>query len=238
MHALKQAVEATRTCPTGAHLTLAIGYGGRQEIIDAYATCYTTRPRTDAPCVGQAVSPTGSARKVANVAEQAKAAVTIRKAGPEILGQLQPLWLALHAHHQSVAPPAAYQPDERSWQARRAAYEEWLAAPGSFVLVAERGDDLVGYALVAVRPGPDDTWVSGDRLAELETLSVAPEERGQGIGSRLLDAVDAELARLGIGDLFIAALVGNVAAIRLYERRGLRPVMTYLARFAADNQPG
>jgi len=35
VHVLKQAVEATRTCLTGAHLILAIGYGGRQEIIDA-----------------------------------------------------------------------------------------------------------------------------------------------------------------------------------------------------------
>ncbi|WP_042422466.1 polyprenyl diphosphate synthase [Streptacidiphilus anmyonensis] len=34
-HALKRAVEATRGCATGAHLTLAIGYGGRQEVIDA-----------------------------------------------------------------------------------------------------------------------------------------------------------------------------------------------------------
>jgi short-chain Z-isoprenyl diphosphate synthase len=33
--ALKNAVEATRDCATGAHVTLAIGYGGRQEIIDA-----------------------------------------------------------------------------------------------------------------------------------------------------------------------------------------------------------
>ncbi|TDD12196.1 polyprenyl diphosphate synthase [Nonomuraea diastatica] len=33
--ALKSAVEATRTCATGFHLTLAIGYGGRQEVIDA-----------------------------------------------------------------------------------------------------------------------------------------------------------------------------------------------------------
>jgi short-chain Z-isoprenyl diphosphate synthase len=33
--ALKNAVEATRDCTTGAHVTLAIGYGGRQEIIDA-----------------------------------------------------------------------------------------------------------------------------------------------------------------------------------------------------------
>ena len=33
--ALKNAVEVTRDCSTGAHVTLAIGYGGRQEIIDA-----------------------------------------------------------------------------------------------------------------------------------------------------------------------------------------------------------
>jgi short-chain Z-isoprenyl diphosphate synthase len=33
--ALKNAVAATRRCTTGAHVTLAIGYGGRQEIIDA-----------------------------------------------------------------------------------------------------------------------------------------------------------------------------------------------------------
>jgi short-chain Z-isoprenyl diphosphate synthase len=33
--ALKEAAEATRECTTGAHLTLAIGYGGRQEVLDA-----------------------------------------------------------------------------------------------------------------------------------------------------------------------------------------------------------
>lgn len=34
--ALKRAVEASRDCPTGAHVTLAVGYGGRQEVIDAF----------------------------------------------------------------------------------------------------------------------------------------------------------------------------------------------------------
>ncbi|MER6362778.1 polyprenyl diphosphate synthase [Kitasatospora sp. NPDC001527] len=33
--ALKEAVEATRECITGAHVTLAVGYGGRQELVDA-----------------------------------------------------------------------------------------------------------------------------------------------------------------------------------------------------------
>jgi short-chain Z-isoprenyl diphosphate synthase len=34
--ALKRAVEASRGCATGAHVTLAVGYGGRQEVIDAF----------------------------------------------------------------------------------------------------------------------------------------------------------------------------------------------------------
>ncbi|WP_370153195.1 polyprenyl diphosphate synthase [Streptacidiphilus sp. EB129] len=34
-HALKRAVEATRDCGAGAHVTLAVGYGGREEVIDA-----------------------------------------------------------------------------------------------------------------------------------------------------------------------------------------------------------
>jgi short-chain Z-isoprenyl diphosphate synthase len=35
--ALKRAVAASRDCPTGAHVTLAIGYSGRAEVIDAIA---------------------------------------------------------------------------------------------------------------------------------------------------------------------------------------------------------
>ncbi len=33
--ALKLAAEQTRSCATGAHLTLAVGYGGRQDILEA-----------------------------------------------------------------------------------------------------------------------------------------------------------------------------------------------------------
>ncbi|WP_326954132.1 polyprenyl diphosphate synthase [Amycolatopsis sp. NBC_01286] len=41
--ALKHAAEATRECPTGAHVTLAIGYGGRQEIVDGLRDLLTER---------------------------------------------------------------------------------------------------------------------------------------------------------------------------------------------------
>jgi short-chain Z-isoprenyl diphosphate synthase len=34
-HALKTAVEVSKDCATGNHITLAIGYGGRQEVVEA-----------------------------------------------------------------------------------------------------------------------------------------------------------------------------------------------------------
>ncbi|MFC0627084.1 polyprenyl diphosphate synthase [Kribbella deserti] len=40
--ALKEAVEATKDCTTGNHLNLAIGYGGRQEVVEAVRTLLET----------------------------------------------------------------------------------------------------------------------------------------------------------------------------------------------------
>jgi ribosomal protein S18 acetylase RimI-like enzyme len=56
-----------------------------------------------------------------------------------------------------------------------------------------------------------------------------PEARGEGIGGRLLDAIDERLATLGIGDVVVAAMVENEDALRLYERRGFvrREVVLY-----------
>ncbi len=41
--ALKHAVEVSRECRTGAHVTLAVGYGGRQEVIDALRSLLAER---------------------------------------------------------------------------------------------------------------------------------------------------------------------------------------------------
>jgi short-chain Z-isoprenyl diphosphate synthase len=45
-HALKEAVDASRELPAGRHLTLAIGYGGRQEVVDALRELLTERAGT------------------------------------------------------------------------------------------------------------------------------------------------------------------------------------------------
>ena len=84
--------------------------------------------------------------------------------------------------------------------------------------------------VVHLGEGLDDTYPWGERHAEIYTLSVAPEARGQGIGSRLLDAADQRLAALGIVDVAVAAMVENEDAISFYRRRGFAPRELYLYR--------
>jgi ribosomal protein S18 acetylase RimI-like enzyme len=157
----------------------------------------------------------------------------IALAGLERVDELRPLWLQLHHHHASVSRVQPFVDDETSWTVRREGYVEILGA-GGFVLVALDDDGLSGYALVKIHEGGDDSWALEDRWGEVWTLVVDERRRGQGIGSALLDAVDAELASRGIHDLMIGVMEGNDAARRLYERRGLVPGWRQLYRVRAD----
>jgi GNAT superfamily N-acetyltransferase len=157
--------------------------------------------------------------------------VEIARAGAERVDELEPLWLALHRHHRDVAAQPVVADDGASWRLRRAWYLDMLARGEDVLLVAERDGRPVGYAFLHVRHGPDDTWPVEGRWGELVSLSVLPEERGSGVGTKLLDAVDGELEARGVRDLQVAVMAGNAEALRLYERRGLRPAEVVLFRF-------
>lgn len=169
--------------------------------------------------------------------------VVVSHVGGEAIARLEPLWLELHRHHQRVGGDTLgpYVSDAESWTARRSLYKRVLACPPSFALTAERDEALLGYCVVAVTPATQtwlpDTWGTGPRIAEIESLCVTAQARGAGLGSLMLDRVDAELAAAGIDDVIIGALNGNDDATRLYQRRGFRPAMTYMTRLADRNRP-
>jgi ribosomal protein S18 acetylase RimI-like enzyme len=153
------------------------------------------------------------------------------------LASLEPLWVAVHhAHAASMPELAPYVKDAETWAEHRALYEAVFDKPDTVLLLAYDGDALIGYALGHVLPVEEtwiaDTWRTGPRIAEIESLSVLPEHRGKGIGSALMDALERELEALGITDFIVGALAGNEDALRLYRRRGFRPTWLYLSRFA------
>jgi ribosomal protein S18 acetylase RimI-like enzyme len=161
--------------------------------------------------------------------------VELRRGSAADLPALEPLWVSVHHRHAQAMPELSpYVDDGQTWAVRSALYAEMLARPDTVLLLAHAGDRLIGYGLAHVMAAGDtwlaDTWQTGARIGEIESLAVLPEYRGGGIGTQLLDGLETELAAAGVHDLILGVLPGNTDAIRLYERRGYRPTWTYLSR--------
>jgi GNAT superfamily N-acetyltransferase len=146
-------------------------------------------------------------------------------ASTDDLDLLEPLWGALQAHHAAVLPSLGDRTPPRSraesWDRRRQRYERWLADDETFILLAEGPDGPVGYAFVTVGAGYS-CWRTG-RLAELQTLSVLPQHRGEDIGGRLLAGVWSRLEERGVDEMAITTALANVDSHRFYERHGFQP---------------
>jgi ribosomal protein S18 acetylase RimI-like enzyme len=151
--------------------------------------------------------------------------------GLEVIDELEPLWLSLFDWHASIGHadlPLIDRAD--SWPRRRALYEEVLVTPDAFVVVARRGGRAVGYALAQFHHGPDDTWPTSDRIGEIESLALLPDERGAGLGTELLDVAEDELSARGATTVAIAVMVGNDDAQHFYAARGMVPTTIRMLR--------
>jgi ribosomal protein S18 acetylase RimI-like enzyme len=160
----------------------------------------------------------------------------LRNGGVDDLDLVEPLWVAVHHRHAASMPELApYVSDDETWLVRRELYVELLAKPDTLLLLAFVDDSAVGYGLAHVLPVDDtwipDTWVTGSRIGEIESLSVLPEYRGSGLGTEFLSRLEQHLHAIGVDDLILGVLTGNTDAIRLYERRGYQPTWLYLSRF-------
>jgi len=88
--------------------------------------------------------------------------------------------------------------------------------------VAERGDAVVGYALtILVRP----LYTNG-LSAELQELVVDEKARSNGIGSLLVNAVEAECRQRGARQLTVASSRGAA----FYERLDYRSTADFLKK--------
>ena len=91
-------------------------------------------------------------------------------------------------------------------------------------LVARAGDEVVGFAGI---------WLMVDE-AHITTFAVHPAWRRRGIGERLLVAVLDVALRRHAREATLEVRLSNVAARRLYEKYGFRPV-GLRPRYYTDN---
>jgi GNAT superfamily N-acetyltransferase len=126
----------------------------------------------------------------------------------------------LYGHHAEVGRMVApVRTLAASWRRRRPQYERWLAGDDALLLIAEREGRPVGYAMVTVGAG-QATWDLGERILEVETLAVLPEERGAGVGHELIAEAERVARERGADALAVGLIHTNEGARRFYQREG------------------
>src|SRR5690348_11521713 len=106
------------------------------------------------------------------------------------------------------------------WASRLRWYRRLLAEGGSYVTAEDHRGRVIGYAMVAVRDGPNDTFDVMGAIAEVVTLIVAREERSSAVGRALLAAAEAIARDRGYDTVKLAVMSGNLRAQRFYNAVG------------------
>lgn len=151
---------------------------------------------------------------------------------PETIDRVRPLWLALHRHHQSVAPELApFVSDEASWHYRRQQYATALSEGGQGFVATSGGTDA-GYIFMAKRPMVwNATLDLPPTLLELVSVFVDPGARGRGLGSAMLERFSEMAESSGLHTKLIGVVPSNTRAVSLYQSKGYVPAWLTLTRF-------
>jgi ribosomal-protein-alanine N-acetyltransferase len=91
------------------------------------------------------------------------------------------------------------------------AFEQYLGEPG-FLVAAD--DAVVGYVVADAVPN------HGSALGHVKDIAVRDGDRGQGVGSRLLERALAVLDVRGVGSVKLEVRESNHGAQALYRRYG------------------
>ena len=141
-------------------------------------------------------------------------AATIRAATPTDLTAVADIYA--HYVRHTVITFAETSPTSADWQ------RQWdeLAGRNLPFLVAEMSGAVAGFAYAGPwRPKP------AYRHTVEDTIYLAPEATGQGMGTALLEALLAEAARAGVRQMIaVIADSGNSASVALHHRFGFNEV--------------
>lgn len=106
-----------------------------------------------------------------------------------------------------------------------ATVEDFLSYPGSDVLLAEEGGQVVGLLSYSVRPN----LYHAANVCLIEELIVDRAARGHGIGSALMEAVFAHAHASGCAEVSVTTMPDNTAR-SFYQRFGLVDEAIYLEK--------
>ena len=93
---------------------------------------------------------------------------------------------------------------------------EYIASPGSGILVADDGGQVVGLLSYSLRP----SLVHAGRSCVIEELVIDQKTQRQGVGARLVEDLLRRAAEWGCVEVSVTTLAGQRGAIEFHKERG------------------
>lgn len=143
--------------------------------------------------------------------------VLTRAAETSDLEALTVLCAEVHALHVAAHPERFRTLDA---EAIRRSLADRLANPQQRVLVALRGEIVVGYVVLVVREFAAHAFGIARRVIDLEQIAVATDEQGKGVGDVLVAAARDFARERQIPEIELTVWAFNERARRFFSRHG------------------
>ena len=151
------------------------------------------------------------------------AVVTLREYQPE---DFERLW---QLDQECFRPGIAYSRRELSY---------YISRPRALTIVAQRQDNSVcGFAVAESRRVSQNKATDSQIAGHIITIDVLAGERRSGVGSMLMNAIEARLRPAQCDYMYLEVAVDNLAAISFYKRHGYSVLKT-LPRYYDGNLDG
>ncbi|MCC5885689.1 MAG: N-acetyltransferase [Gammaproteobacteria bacterium] len=138
--------------------------------------------------------------------------MTIRRAASKDLAAITELY-----NHYIVSSPATFDLEPFAVADREAWFSGFAESGPCQLLLAEDGDNLIGFACATpLRPK------AAYRRSVETTIYLAPDQVGRGTGSALYTALLDVLNEAGVHRAYSLITIPNAASVRLHEKFGYR----------------
>ena len=161
-------------------------------------------------------------------------AIIIRLAEEQDLDTLCTLYFyfhEFHAHHLSTYLRTLDYPSEKEQEELKCKIKELIQGGDSAVLVADCEGQVLGLAEVYLKhTGLDNRAIVSLNYAHLQSLMVAQDFRGKGIGSQLIKSVEAWARERGAVELRLDTWEFSAGPLGFYDKLGYQTIRRTLAK--------
>ena len=144
--------------------------------------------------------------------------MNIRKATPDDSLILSNLCMDVQKLHSDAHPEVFKSPQSEDFA--KDFFEKILINDTSFVFIAEENEEALGYVFCNLVERPESAILFARRHLMIEQISVRPQAQGRGVGSKLMNQVEATAREMNVPMVQLGSWDFNANAHGFFERLG------------------